>query len=192
MEYDYVALGHIHKPAVLRVGSTPAVYPGCIEGKGFDDPGVPRWTVVEFDTRRAASSTPTLREVPVDIQPIRTLPVDLTQIDSPDELRERIAPHRDPEAIQRIALVGSLHFGDFDPGALQAELGPYFFHLEVRDETTAVAPDLIARWAQEPTVRGAFVQRMQERLSAADSEEEREALGRALRFGVQALRVGNT
>ncbi|WP_374713305.1 DNA repair exonuclease, partial [Symbiobacterium terraclitae] len=32
--YDYVALGHIHKPGEVRLGRGLAVYPGAVEGKG--------------------------------------------------------------------------------------------------------------------------------------------------------------
>ncbi len=38
--YDYVALGHIHRPGEKKVGPGLAVYPGMVEGKGFSDPGV--------------------------------------------------------------------------------------------------------------------------------------------------------
>lgn len=189
--YDYVALGHIHRPATSRVGSCPAVYPGCIEGKGFDDPGVPWWTVTTFRPDGSGRHTAEVQNVPMDIQPIRTVTIDLTLIDTADELRERIREHVDAEAIQRFRLTGSLHFSDFDPQEIRAEFAPRFFYLEIRDETTAVAPEMIARWAAEPTVRGTFVQRMQARMAAATSDGEREILGRALRFGVQALQGGS-
>ena len=180
--YDYVALGHIHKPSTTRLGSTPAVYPGCIEGKGFDDSGVPSWTVVTLGAGDAR-----IEQVPVDIQTIDVLELDVTQLDSVDEVREQIRLRQDADAIQRVTLTGSLHVADLDPDALAAEFAPHFFHFEVRDETTSVAPELLERWAQEPTVRGAFVQRMRERLDAAETDDERTAVVRALRYGVRAL-----
>ena len=180
--YDYVALGHIHKPAVARLGSTPAVYPGCVEGKGFDDPGVPSWTVVTLGAGDAR-----IEHVPVDIQTIDDLELDVTQFDTVDEIRERIQARQDADAIQRVTLTGSLHVADLDPDALAAEFAPHFFHFELRDRTTSVAAELLERWAQEPTVRGAFVQRMRERLEAAASDDERTTIVRALRYGVRAL-----
>lgn len=185
MGYDYVALGHIHKPGTHRVGATPAVYPGCIEGKGFDDPGVPAFTLVRFDEGRVSTE-----QVQAAIQPIRTLEIDLTQIDEPEALREQIRAQADADAIQRVRLTGSLHMSELDPAALRAEFAPRFHWLEVRDDTSAVSPELIDRWASEPTVRGAFVQRMRARIEGAPDEAAREHLVRALRYGVQALQAG--
>lgn len=198
MGYDYVAMGHIHKPAVSRIGAsgagmTPAVYPGCIEGKGFDDAGVPNWTVVKFGGAGRGDSVVNsveIEEPSVDIQPIRTHPIDLTQVDTVDALREEIRTLRDADTIQRVLLTGSVHFSDLDPASLEAEFTPHFAWFQVRDETTSVAPELIDRWAEEPTIRGTFVQRMRARLAAAESDQERETLTRALRFGVRALHGG--
>jgi hypothetical protein len=45
--YDYVALGHVHRRSEQRLGTSLAVYPGCVGGKGFDDPGSDAWTLVD-------------------------------------------------------------------------------------------------------------------------------------------------
>lgn len=38
--FDYVALGHIHKGSGVKyAGNVPYAYPGCIEGRGFDETG---------------------------------------------------------------------------------------------------------------------------------------------------------
>lgn len=38
--FDYVALGHIHeKTEVLKAGETYYAYPGCLQGRGFDETG---------------------------------------------------------------------------------------------------------------------------------------------------------
>lgn len=41
--YDYVALGHVHKPQSFKVtnGLSQAVYPGIPQGRGFDESGRP-------------------------------------------------------------------------------------------------------------------------------------------------------
>ena len=61
------------------------------------------------------------------------------------------------------------------------------FHLEVEDATTHVAPELLDAWAARPTVTGAFVRRLRDRLNAAEDEDERTRIARALRYGVYAL-----
>lgn len=38
--FDYVALGHVHKASGIKyAGKTAYAYPGCIEGRGFDETG---------------------------------------------------------------------------------------------------------------------------------------------------------
>ena len=56
---------------------------------------------------------------------------------------------------------------------MKAALAGRAFYLEVVDETRGLADELIEALAREPTVRGAFVQRMLERLRRAAPGEER-------------------
>lgn len=180
--YHYVALGHIHRPGSRSLPGGPAVYPGCIEGKGFDDPGVPFLTFVSWDGTRAR-----VDQSPFAIQPIRNHELDLTLIDGPEDIDDAIAALADADAIQLVRLTGASRLPELDVGALAARHASSFFHLVVDDSSVAVAPDLVRRWAAEPTIRGAFVARMQARLQAAKGEAERADVERALRFGIGAL-----
>ena len=55
--YHYVALGHIHKPGEVRMGRGLAVYPGAVEGKGFDDPGTGQFTIASRGAGRRDPGT---------------------------------------------------------------------------------------------------------------------------------------
>lgn len=44
--YDYLALGHIHRPHRWRIGSCDAVYPGPVVGPIASDPGTGTWASV--------------------------------------------------------------------------------------------------------------------------------------------------
>ncbi len=199
--YHYVALGHIHQASRTALPAGPAVYPGCLEGKGFDDPGVAHLTLVAWDGRSA-----TVDELPFDVQPIRDAAIDVTQLDDARAIDERIEALADGDAVQRVRLEGGLHLAGFDPAAVQARHEASFFHLEVDDRSTVVAADVLERWAAEPTIRGAFVERMLRRLDEAtergagvgagagaeDGDDGRPAadraiVERALRYGVGAL-----
>jgi len=182
--YHYVALGHLHRPYRRELRSGPAVYAGCLEGKGFDDPGVPFLTLASWDGAAAR-----IEEIPFDVQPIRDTVVDVTQVREPRELDDVIESMADPDAIQRVRLTGALHLPPVDAAALEARHEGAFFHLEIDDRTAAIAPDLVERWAAEPTIRGAFAERMQRLLQGAD-EDHRRTVERALRFGVAALQQG--
>ena len=180
--YDYVALGHIHHPSRRTLPSGPAVYPGCNEGKGFDDPGVPFLTFATWDGARAK-----VEEVPIAVQAIRTTDLDLTQMKDADDVDDALGALADGDAIQLVRLTGASHLPDLDLERLRARHAVAFDHLVIDDATVAIAPELVRRWAAEPTIRGAFVARMERRLQEAEDDGERAVLERALRYGVGAL-----
>ena len=180
--YDYVALGHIHLPSIAELGRTKVVYSGCNEGKGFDDRGVPYLTLVSAGGGRCE-----IERVPFDVQRIHVEELDLTECDAPDEIEGRLEGLAGDEAQVRLRLTGSLHF-PFDPDELQARYAHRFFHLEVRDDSDSVSPELLEQWAAERTIRGAFVRRMQEALDEASTPTEKRKVVRALRYGIRAFR----
>jgi len=179
--YDYVALGHIHRHQVHRLGSTLAVYPGAIEGKGFHDPGVGCWTVAIL----GAAGPARVETEPVATRPVRVVELDVTPCLDVGAVEERIQAARDPEALVQIRLTGAA------PAPLPAALWQErfqndFYYLEIVDETAALDAAVLDAWAREPTVRGQFVRRMQEALAAAEPAQ-RPVLVRALRYGLAAL-----
>lgn len=179
--YHYVALGHLHEPLRHRFPAGPAVYPGAPEALAFGDGGRGTLALAEWDGEGM-----TVREVEVPVQPVRDAAVDLTPVDDVSEVDQAIAALADPDAVQRVRLVGALWLPELDAAALEERHGDAFFHLEVRDEITGLAPELLERWAEEASVRGAFVARVLERLTST-AGEPRARLNRALRWGVAAL-----
>lgn len=183
-EYDYIALGHIHARHEIRVGRSLAVYPGPVEGKGFDDPGAGVWQLVDL----TPGGQVRLETVPAGQRPIETLALDVTGLEGPENLEAVLRARANPEAILRVRLTGALGF-PVDPEALVERLRDRFYHLEIVDETMSLSPALLAAWAQEPTVRGELVRRLQARWEAAD-EAERPVIALALRYGLAALKGG--
>jgi DNA repair protein SbcD/Mre11 len=179
--YDYVALGHVHVPSTQRLGRSTAVYPGCVGGKGLDDVGSRHWTVVDVGPGRAV-----VHAVPVDVQPLRHVTLDVTGLAGAEAVEAAVRSLADAHALVRVRLEGAL------PTALRlddltARTRGAFFHLEVRDATTTVSPELLDAWAQAPTVRGAFVRRLRRLLEEADDDASRSRLTRALLQGLDAL-----
>ena len=78
--WDYVAMGHIHKPQVLEAGPglPPVVYPGSLDridfGEERDDKGF--WIVDLVRGER-----PAMERVAIDVRPFRTVRVDLCEAD---------------------------------------------------------------------------------------------------------------
>jgi DNA repair protein SbcD/Mre11 len=180
--YDYVALGHVHAPGASRLGAAWAVYPGCVGGKGLDDLGSRHWTVVDL-----APSGASVREVPAKVQPLRHVTLDVSGRDDEGAVSDAIMALADSDALVRVRLVGALA-APLSAEALEERCAPGFFQLEVRDETTAVSGALLEAWAASPTVRGAFVRRLQRRLAAAEGDADRALATRALLAGLDALR----
>lgn len=182
--YDYVALGHIHRH-VVRGQRRLVVYPGMIDGKDFDDPGVGYYTLVTL-----TSSGSELQKVPADgAQPLVTLSVDAGEFPGESELIAALRARLPERGAARVVLTGSPAFA-FSAEAMEEALsGPALF-VRVDDETEGFAEELIERLASEPTVRGQFVARM---LARIQEEPERDRLlRRALARGLEALGRGET
>ena len=175
---DYLALGHIHTcSGVLTAGETSYAYPGCPEGRGFDELGDKGFLTGEVD-----KGSVKLRFVPFAGRRYQMLTVE-TGGEEPLTAIERLLPNETGNDIYRIILTGETE----DPvaiGELTEELSPRFYALELRDRTT-VRRDI---WdgCGEDSLRGLFLRKMRERYDAAD-EEERQKICRAVRFTLSAM-----
>jgi DNA repair exonuclease SbcCD nuclease subunit len=188
--YDYVALGHIHRPAERRHGKSLAVYPGAIEAKGFDDAGCGSMVVACLGDGPAR-----VERVPISVRPCRVHALDAGRYDSLAALLEAAAGLAEGGAMVRLQLSGSAPFA-LDAADLAARLAPSFWYLEVEGAALGVDEALISRLADEPTVRGVFIRRLRGRIAAAgggrergrECERELQAARRALLAGLDALR----
>lgn len=181
--YDYVALGHLHTAQRRTLpGGTLAVYPGCVGGKGPADPGSDHWTLVEG--RRGDVR---VREVPARVEPVGARVVDVGVFDDPDALIDHLrASAGAPGAWLRVSLQGAAAF-DLDVEALRAGAADAFAWLELEDDSVRLPAAWVDAWADQPTVRGAFVRRLRDLREAAGDERSRALADRALRLGLAAL-----
>lgn len=177
----YLALGHIHKRTEpLRLGRTLCAWPGCLEGRGFDELGEKGFYRGTLDERGAVSLT----FVPFAQRRYEILEVDVTGR-SPRGAVEAALPEDTARHLYRIVLTGETGEGGVDIRGLREALADRFYALELRDHTR-MAEDIWAR-AEEDSLRGLFLRRLRQRRQEAGSEEEREAVDRAARFGLAAL-----
>lgn len=191
----YAALGHIHAGVSGRAGGTLWAYPGCPEGRGFDELGPKGALVVSFDesARLAATSPDGPPAAPVELGTVpvaaKFVPVCKRQyrIESVnvDSFTQALPEGESPDLV-RFLLTGESRFAP-DLAALTAQAAPHFFHVELRDRTT-LPTDLWAR-AGEETLTGLFLREMRARIEAAPGEE-RDKLLLAARFGLAALEGG--
>ena len=175
----YLALGHIHRRTdPLTFGRTVCAWPGCPEGRGFDELGEKGFYRGSVSDGGAVS----LDFVPFARRRYEILEVDVTGA-FPRAAVEAALPPDTARDLYRIVLTGEA--GETDPAAIQEALADRFYALEVRDRTR-VAEDVWAR-AGEDSLRGLFLRDLRGRLDRAESEEERETVARAARFGLAAL-----
>lgn len=188
--YDYIALGHIHKPSEHKVGTGLAVYPGAIEGKSFSDRGVGQFTVVSIHKEQSGPARVEIGKYAAGVRPVRVVELDVTSLADVEAVAQRIRAEgtdvEEDKAIVRVRLVGAAP-GTVNADMLAAQLAGGFFYLEIVDETAVLDDDYVERLAVEPTVRGEFVRTMRERMACAADEAEKQLLAKALRRGLAAL-----
>lgn len=189
----YAALGHIHASNSGRAGGTLWAYPGCPEGRGFDELGPKGALIVSFgESARLTAASPdapaftgvasapaSAQFVPVCRRQYRVETVDI------NEFAGALPQGESPDLV-RFVLTGESRFPP-DLAALTAQAAPRFFHVELRDQTT-LPVDLWAREAED-SLTGLFLREMRVRLEGADAGE-RDKLLLAARFGLAALEGG--
>ena len=177
----YLALGHIHKRMEPRQsGSTLWAWPGCMEGHGFDELGEKGFYEGTVDDAGQIALT----FVPFARRRYEILEVDVTG-KAPRAALEAALPADTTAHLYRILLTGETDEGGVDAAALTEVLADRFYALEIRDRTR-MAEDIWKR-AEEDSLRGLFLRELRARWDAAETEEEKETVTRAARFGLAAL-----
>jgi len=177
---DYLALGHIHQFSGLqKEGSTFWAYPGCPEGRGFDELGEKGVLSVTVEKGSVHSQF-----IPLCRRRYRILRVDVTDR-SPVQALEEMMPATAGEDICRVIFTGETSSDGVDLRAIEGSFAHRFYALQLRDETT-IARDIWDR-AEEDSLRGLFLQNLRQQYEAANTEEEREKITRAVRFGLAAM-----
>ncbi len=179
---DYVALGHIHAASGLRrAGDTFYAWPGCPEGRGFDETGEKGVYLIELDAGRCEQEF-----LPMAARKYEIVTADVTDAD-PLAAAEAALPPENAEDIVRLVLTGQTDIPP-DRTALQRTLEGRCFALDLQDRTTPRREIWSLR--HEDSLRGLFLMRLWRRMQDAD-ESERERIQLAARYGLAALENGD-
>lgn len=85
-EYDYWALGHIHKRDELQIeGAAPVVFSGNVQGRKINEPGAKGCVIVEIDSRGAT----TRNFHPLDVVRFEVCSIDATPFAHAEDAVER-------------------------------------------------------------------------------------------------------
>ena len=175
----YLALGHIHACSGLqKAGDTYWAYPGCPEGRGFDELGDKGVLVVTVDDGGAVSA----EFVPLARRRYEILTVDVTGAESPAAALAAALPADAGEDCYRIVLTGERGEEPPELAALAALAEPRFYSVTLRDQTR----ERRALWARsgEDSLTGLFLRTLR------SGALEGDGLELAARFGLAALENG--
>ena len=177
---DYLALGHVHQASGLqRQGKTWWAYPGCPEGRGFDELGEKGVLVGTVDKDGAD-----LRFVPLCLRRYHILRADVTDT-TPAGALAACLPETAGLDVCRVIFTGEAEGQGVDLPALESAFRDRVYALELRDQTRP-AQSIWAR-AGEDSLRGLFLGELRRRYEDASTEEERRQITQAVRFGLAAL-----
>ena len=176
----YAALGHIHKASGLqRAGETWYAWPGCPEGRGFDECGEKAVNLVTLDDAGGCE----LKTASIAARRYEILSVDVTGAD-PLLAIITLLPDDTVKDVYRIVLTGETESAP-DIKKLYANLSEMFFELQLRDETRLRRS--VWERAGEDSLRGIFLKKLRRLYDGAANDEERKRIEQAARWGLAAL-----
>lgn len=191
----YAALGHVHAAGSGKAGKTLWAYPGCPEGRGFDELGPKGALIVSLDEpvqlTIASPDGPPMAPIGLGAQPVAAqfVPVCRRQYRveavNVNEFSAALPQEESPDLVRLLLSGESLCTPELS--ALTAQAARRFFHVELRDHTTL--PSSLWARADEDSLTGLFLQELRARLDSA-GEAERDRLLLAARFGLAALEGG--
>lgn len=178
---DYLALGHTHTfSGIKKAGKTYYAYPGCPEGRGFDETG--QKGVITGVIDKGFSE---LEFLPLNGRQYKIFSVNLTDSsDASGTLLKALEGEDGGRDIARIIL-GGVYGGRIDCQALENLVAPKFFSVSVRNETHLGAD----MWESlgEDTLTGLFLTRLRKFYDSTDDDEKRRKIELAVKYGLAAL-----
>ena len=180
---DYLALGHVHGYRMERLdGRGVYCYPGCLEGRGFDECGEKGFVVLDIDT---ASHTANSEFVSVAARNFYELFVDVTGITTTQDAASRIetaiakAPYAS-KSLVKIVLHGEVDVEcELETAFLEEQFAEYFYFIKVYDETKLLVN--YKDYEKDASLKGEFIRMVY----ASDLTEEEKS--QVIRTGILAL-----
>ncbi len=182
--FDYIALGHIHKRTELqKAGDTYYAYPGCLQGRGFDETGhkgayfgivskeKTEMMFIQFSSKR-----------------YEWIECDISDSENKAEAIEKIRPYLSAfsnDTALRITLLGRVKGAFILSQSDFGESNALPYRIEIIDKTIPT-PD-IGKIEQENSMRGLFYRIASSKCEEATEEEEKKVVNDAIKLGLAAL-----
>jgi len=181
---DYLALGHIHtyKRGNLD-GRGVYCYPGCLEGRGFDESGEHGFVLLEIDEETGDMQD---RLIPFAQRQLYTIEADITGCGTSAEMKEIIdamvqSVACSPESLIKVVLKGELDVdSEKNIEYLLATLNRNFFCAKIDDETALrLNPE---DYLYDRSLKGEFVRQVM-----ADDSISADEKSIVIRYGLKAI-----
>lgn len=181
---DYLALGHIHSYKKERLdGRGVYCYPGCLEGRGFDECGEHGFVLLNVDE---AAGTVESHFVPFASRNLYTIPVDITGCESTMEILDRMKRETQEKNYPEKSLVKYELTGKVDVESeketefLLHQFQNRFYFVKIKDSSQYLVD--YAAFAKDLSLKGEFIRTVMGREEL--SEEDKAAV---IHYGLQAL-----
>lgn len=176
LNLDYVALGHIHK-INMSTENKKIIYPGSTISLGFDELGEHGMIVGNIENKKIE-----LEFIKLDEKEFKEIELDITNINEPEELLEKIETlELNEKDLYKIILIGNRNF----------EINTYklYKQIEARNiikikNKTKIGYDL-NKIANNTTLKGIFAGEMLGKLK--DENIDKETIEKAIEIGIEAL-----
>ena len=180
---DYLALGHVHGFHMDKIDSRGIYcYPGCLEGRGFDECEQKGFVVLDIDMKTLKAN---VNFVPMGYRTLYTLLVDVTGTTTTQEAAIRIDQAIKESQYASSSLVKVVLYGnvdvecELDTSFLEEQFADYFYFIKVKDETKLLVN--YKDYEGDVSLKGEFVRLV----SQSDLSEEEKSM--VIRAGILAL-----
>ena len=179
--FDYVALGHIHKPSYNDYEGQYIVYPGSPISLGFDELGDRGFIEGELNEKTKKLN---LKFIKTSAKTFEEYMLDISEISSEDGLIEEInASKFDDNKYYKIILTGKRQF-DIDENKI-LEMVNIKNIIRIRNHTQ-VKYD-INDVSSQASLKGLFAKRILEKINNTEDEQEKSQLLNAFEIGMDVL-----
>lgn len=181
---DYLALGHVHAYKMELLDSRGKYcYPGCLEGRGFDECGEHGFVVLDVDLQTGGYTT---EFVPFASRNLYTALVDISGCMNTMDIQKRVKQQLslagyEKDSLVKVVLRGEVEIDcEKDIDYLANWMKDDYYYFSVKDCST-IRVDYDA-YAYDESLKGEFV-----RIVRGDGELSEDDKGAIIQFGIQAL-----
>ena len=177
---DYLALGHVHTfSGIQKLGNTYYAYPGCPEGRGFDETGE-KGVILGTVSKGGCD----LRFEPLGGRQYRIIRVDLSDSQNAAESVERIIGQTYERDIVRLILEGESDC-EVNTEEIAGAFSKKVFSLQIKNLVTPKRD--LWEGAGDTGLKGIFLSRLREMYETSADGEEKEKLILSVKYGLAAL-----